>query len=236
VTGFEAQAARMTTQTLHTPPDSSPDSSAATTNVDPRPLFATAVQIAAPVIAGVRPDQFDLPTPCVDFNVKGVLNHLVFVLHRVAKLSRGEEAFAPGSLADDVVEHSDWAADWRDAAADVDAATADDALLARSVVLPWATLTGAQMLATYVSEITTHTWDLATATGQQPAWDEAVCRLSLDTMQRELPMIDRTPVWEAFRANAPANMQFDPPFANAVAVSTAAPVIDQLVGWTGRQP
>jgi hypothetical protein len=31
-------------------------------------------------------------------------------------------------------------------------------------------------------------------------------------------------------------MQFDPPFANAVAVSTDAPLIDQLVGWTGRQP
>jgi uncharacterized protein (TIGR03086 family) len=214
----------MTTQTLHT------------TNVDPRPLFATAVQIAAPVIAGVQPDQLDLRTPCVDFDVKGLLNHLVYVLHRVAKLGRGEEAFAPGSLADGVVEHTDWAADWRAAAADVDAATADDALLARTVVLPWAAMTGAEMLATYVSEITTHTWDLATATGQQAAWDNDVCRLSLDTMQRELPMVDRTPVWEAFRANAPANMQFDAPFANAVAVSTDAPLIDQLVGWTGRQP
>jgi hypothetical protein len=34
----------------------------------------------------------------------------------------------------------------------------------------------------------------------------------------------------------PANMQFDAPFANAVAVSTDAPLIDQLVAWTGRQP
>ena len=29
-------------------------------------------------------------------------------------------------------------------------------------------MTGAEMLAMYVSEITTHTWDVATATGQHP--------------------------------------------------------------------
>ena len=217
----------MTTETLHP---------STTTTIDPRPLFATAVQIAAPVIAGVRPDQVELPSPCVDFDVKGLLAHLVFVLHRVAKLSRGEEAFSPGSMADDVVEHLDWAADWRDAAADVDAACADDALLERTVVLPWAAMTGAEMLATYTSEVTTHTWDLARATGQHAAWDDAVCRLALEAMHRSLPMVDRGPIWEAFRANAPANMQFDPPFANAIAVGEDAPLIDQLVAWTGRQP
>ena len=44
------------------------------------------------------------------------------------------------------------------------------------------------------------------------------------------------PMWEAFKATAPANIQFDPPFANAVAVGADAPLIDQLVAWTGRQP
>jgi uncharacterized protein (TIGR03086 family) len=227
VAGLGAHNRPMTTQTIN---------SETAFTLDPRPLFATAVDIAAPVIAAVRPDQLDLPSPCVEFDVQGVLAHLVFVLHRVAKLCRGQEAFAPGSMADGEIEHVDWATNWREAAADVDAALADDALLGRTVVLPWATMTGAEMLATYVSEITTHTWDLATATGQQPQWDDAVCQLALDTMHRELPMVDRGPIWEAFRANAPANAQFDPPFANAVAISSEAPLIDQLVAWTGRQP
>jgi uncharacterized protein (TIGR03086 family) len=216
----------MTTQTVHT----------TGTTTDPRPQFATAVRIAEPVIAGVRPDQLALPSPCVEFTVKGLLDHLVFVLHRVNKLCRGDEAFAPGGPADDVVEHTDWVADWAAAAADVEEACADGSILERIVVLPWATMTGAEMLATYVSEITTHTWDLATATGQQPQWDDEVCRLSLDTMHRELPMADRGPIWEAFRANAPANIVFDAPFANAVAIGADAPLIDQLVAWTGRQP
>ena len=148
-----------------------------------------------------------------------LLDHLVFVLHRVATIGRGDEAFAPGSLGDDAVQHVDWAADWRDRAADVAAAWSDDAALQRTVVLPWATMTGAEMLAMYLAEVTTHTWDLATATGQRAAWDDAVCQTALDTMHRGLPMADRAPMWEAFRANAPANSQFDPPFANAVAVA-----------------
>lgn len=220
----------MTTKTLPAP------ETAGQAGTDPRPLFVAAVDIGTPVIAGVRPDQFALPSPCHDYDVKGLLDHLVFVLHRVAAIGRGQEAFAPGSLGDPAIGHLDYEADWLAAADAVDEVWSDDALLTSTVVLPWATMTGAEMLAMYVSEITAHTWDIATATGQHPKWDDAVCRLALDTMHRDLPMADRTPMWEAFKATAPANVQFDAPFANAVAVSSDAPVIDQLVAWMGRQP
>ncbi len=227
---FRAHHAGMTTETM------SSTKSGSHRLADPRPLFATAVQTAVPVIASVRPDQLDLPSPCVEYDVKELMAHLVFVLHRVAALGRGEEAYAPNSMADAVGEHDDWVGDWKAAATEVDAAWADDAKLESMVVLPWATMTGAEMLGMYVSEITTHTWDVATATGQHPDWNEAVCRLALESMHRDLPMPDRAPMWDEFKAHAPANFQFDAPFANAVAVPLDAPLIDQLVGWTGRQP
>jgi uncharacterized protein (TIGR03086 family) len=220
----------MTTETM------SPTQAGSNQAADPRQLFTIAVRTALPVIASVRPDQLDLPSPCFEYDVKGLMAHLVFVLHRVAALGRGDEAFAPNSMADAVIEHDDWVADWKAAAAKVDDAWADDAKLDSTVVLPWATMSGAEMLGMYVSEITTHTWDVAKATGQDPEWDEAVCRLALDAMHRDLPMADRTPMWDEFKAHAPANFQFDPPVANAVAVPVDAPLIDQLVGWTGRQP
>lgn len=229
---FTAHTADMTTETLPSPETTAHHTSA----TDPRPQFVAAVDIATPIIAGVRTDQFDLASPCHDYNVKGLLDHLVFVLHRVAAIGRGQEAFAPGSLGDPSIEHLDYEADWLVAADAVDEVWSDDSLLTSTVVLPWATMTGGEMLAMYVSEITTHTWDIGTATGQHPTWDDAVCQLALDTMHRDLPMTDRTPMWEAFKATAPANLQFDPPFANAVAVGGAAPLIDQLVAWTGRQP
>lgn len=228
--GYKSHHCDMTTETM-----SSTDTVSGTAG-DPRPLFATAVAIAEPVIAGVRSDQLGSPSPCFEYDVRGLLSHLVFVLNRVAALGRGDEAFAPKSTASTAVDDVDWVADWRAANERVEDAWSDDAKLAQTVVLPWATMTGAQMLAMYVSEITTHTWDVATATGQHPAWDDAVCRLALDAMHRDLPMADRTPMWEEFKANAPANFQFDPPFANAVAVAGDSPLIDQLVAWTGRRP
>ncbi len=147
----------MTTETL----------SPANKTRDPRPLFTTAVQVAEPIIAGVRPDQLALPSPCVEFDVKGLLDHLVFVLRRVAALGRGDDAFSPNPMAGAAVDHVNYAADWRAAAAEVDAAWADDCKLSETVVLPWATMTGADVLSMYVSEITTHSWDIAKATGQR---------------------------------------------------------------------
>ena len=224
----------MTTQTMH-PSNPAPDADRADV-VDPRPYFAAAVTIAAPIIAGVRPDQLELQSPCVELDVKGLLDHLVFVQRRVAKLCRNEEAFSPGSLGAGPGVHENWAADWDEGAVEVAAAYADDSILDRTIVLPWATMTGAEMLATYTAEITAHTWDLATATGQCAAWDDEVCRLGLAAMHRDLPMADRTPMWEAFKATMPANLQFDPPFANAIAAGAQAPLIDQLVAWLGRKP
>jgi uncharacterized protein (TIGR03086 family) len=228
----------MTTETLtetSTPTSSNPAGTSSHAR-DPRPLFATAVATAEPVIAGVRADQLSSPSPCFEYDVEGLLAHLVFVLHRVAALGRGEEAFVPKSMGSAVVAHEDWVAAWQEGAAQVEAAWSDEATLTQTVVLPWATMTGAEVLAMYVSEITTHTWDVAKATGQHVAWDDDVCQLALDAMHRDLPMADRTPMWEEFKANAPANFQFDAPFANAVAIGRDAPLIDQLVAWTGRQP
>jgi uncharacterized protein (TIGR03086 family) len=219
----------MTTSTMQMPTD--PDTPVA----DPRPQFAAALRIAAPIIAGTRPDQLHLASPCVELDVKGLLDHLVFVLRRVAKLCRGQDAFTPGSLGDPSAER-DWATEWQQASVDVEAAAADHTVLTKTIVLPWATMTGAEMLQMYTAEITAHTWDLATATHQSAAWDDDVCRVALAAMHRDLPMADRTPMWEAFRSTMPANAQFDPPFANAVAVGPGATLIEQLVAWLGRRP
>ena len=39
----------------------------------------------------------------------------------------------------------------------------------------------------YTNEVTLHTWDLATATGQQPRWDPQVLQVSFDSIVPMLP-------------------------------------------------
>ncbi len=130
----------------------------------------------------------------------------------------------------------DWGGTWRRAASDSVQAWADDDRLAATIVLPWTTQSGAETLATYISELTTHTWDLATATGISVAWDDGVCEFAAKAFRREMPMADRTPMWEAFVAGKGEGFEFDPPFGNAVEVADDASAIDRLVAWSGRTP
>src|SRR3954454_16304904 len=104
---------------------------------DPRPLFARAVDIAEPVIAGVQLEQLDLPSPCVEYSVKELLDHLVFVLHRVAALGRGDDAFSRKAMADAPNDRDDWTTEWHTAGAEMQSAWADDGVLDRMMVLPW---------------------------------------------------------------------------------------------------
>jgi uncharacterized protein (TIGR03086 family) len=205
-----------------------------TGTTDPRELFARALAVAAQVVDGTRPDQFRLGTPCEAFDVEQLLGHLVFALGRVAMVGRGDEL----GLVDEVVVSSDWGADFRAAAAAVRSAWTDDRRLTDTIELPWASMTGAQALGTYLNEVTTHTWDLARATGQAVAWDDDVVGAALAAIERELPIADRDPIWRAFLDESPAEVTagFTPPFANAVAVADDAPLIDRLVAWNGRRP
>ena len=83
-----------------------------------------------------------------------------------------------------------------------------------------------------------HTWDLATATGQQPDWDDAVVGVSLALMERVLPAAEaRRKAYDEAASRLPADRgPFKPPFADAVPVPAHARPIDRLVAWTGRRP
>lgn len=202
---------------------------------DPRAVFARAVATGTDVIGGVRLDQLDLPTPCDDFTVRDLLAHLVDVLRRVAALGRGEEPFALPPMPD--VADDGWRDAWLAAAHDVQAAWTDDATLDRTIRLPWAEMTGGVTLVSYVSEITVHTWDLAHATGQQPAWNEQVVGAALDISHQLLPGEGRAEIFAAAKRNLPPELRSAAdPFAEAVPVPDGAPTIDRLVAWNGRRP
>jgi uncharacterized protein (TIGR03086 family) len=209
----------------------------APSGADPRPTFECAVALATTVIDAVSPEQLAEPTPCADFDVQALLAHLVTVLRRVAAIGRGDDPFGR----DVVVSVADIAQGctqaWRAAVSDAADAWTDDAALARVVRLPWAEDTGAGTLVGYVSEVTVHTWDLATATGQRPDWDPGVLLRSLDWIRGVLPADGRAALVAEAKANMPPERRdVADPFADAVPVPEDAPLIDRLVAWTGRQP
>lgn len=200
-------------------------------NIDPRPILDRAIATAGTVIAGVGPEQLDAPTPCPDMNVRAMVGHLVGVLGRIAALGRGEDPFA-------VVEtHSpdaDWRTTWELSGAHAADAWRDDAALERPMALPWIQGTGADVLSSYFSELTVHTWDLAVATGQQVDWDDTVVTAALEA-RKILPAENRRALFEQISAAMGLEV-VNVPFAEAVAVPADAPAIDRLVAWNGRDP
>jgi uncharacterized protein (TIGR03086 family) len=208
-----------------------PTSSTTDQLVDPRPILDRAIATGGDVIAAVRPDQLTDPTPCPDMDVRTMLGHLVGVLDRVAALGEGSDPFA---VTETPVPDDRWPDAWEEARRRAAAAWRDDATLARPMALPWIHGTGAEVLASYLSELTVHTWDLATATGQQPDWDAAVVTAALDARQI-LPAENRRALYEEISA-AMGIDEVAVPFAEAVTIPDDAPAIDRLVAWNGRDP
>jgi len=188
-----------------------------TEHTDIRPLFSTAASTAAKVLAGVTPAQYGDPTPCDDFTVRQLMDHLVGATRRLAVVGRGGDA----ESVDPSSPLEEWNLAFSEAVSDVEEAWGDPARLGQTVVLPFAELPGAAAVALYTNEVTVHSWDLAGATGQSVDWDPAVLAVSLSAMKQMLP---------------PGARPEEIPFADEVAVPGDAPAIDQLVAWSGRRP
>lgn len=203
---------------------------------DPRSLFAQAVSTAGTAIAAVRPDHFDSSTPCADFDVRTLIGHMLVVLQRVALLGERGDPMALPSFVTGIAD-GDWHDAWVDDAHRVKDAWTDDDTLSRMMVLPWVQATGSAILAMYTSELCVHTWDLATATGQHPAWNEPALQVAFEAALRALPSGDRHAAFAAMAADMPPHVAASgPPFGNPVDTAPDAPLIDQLVAWYGRRP
>lgn len=208
-----------------------PDPSTTDQLMDPRPILNEAIAIGGVAVAGVTPEQATDPTPCTEMNVRTLIAHLIGVLDRIAALGEGEDPFAVTEIA---VPHDRWVEAWRTSARRASDAWRDDAVLQRPMSLPWIEASGAEVLTSYFSELTVHTWDLATATGQQPDWDDTVIAAALGARQI-LPAENRLALYEEISI-AMGLDEVAVPFAEALPVPLQAPAIDRLVAWNGRDP
>ncbi len=198
---------------------------------DPRRILDRAVASGEAVIAAVRPEQLTDPTPCSEMDVRAMLTHLVGVLDRMAALGNGEDPFA---VVEVPASDDGWVGAWTAAGRRTADAWSDDAVLERPTALPWVQGSGAEVLATYFSELTVHTWDLATATGQSPVWDDAVVEAALNATPI-LPPENRRALFEEVSA-AMGLDEVTIPFGEAIVVADDAAPIDRLVAWNGRDP
>lgn len=167
------------------------------------------------LVSNVRPDQLDGPTPCPEYDVRTLLNHIVGWLRTFAAGANGR------SPAEDPTTYAteDHAGEFKAAADDIVAgwrAGGTD----RAVSFAGNEMPGAVVLGMTLMEYVTHGCDLAIATGQEVPFSDEELETTLAHAQRNLAD-------DAMRGNF---------FGPRVPVADDAPVLDRYLGFLGRRP
>jgi uncharacterized protein (TIGR03086 family) len=181
-------------------------------------LHDRALEAATAIVANVERAQFGLPTPCAEFDVRALLNHMIGGNHRFVAIAQGEPGSSVPATGDFV--HDDALTPYRESAEALSNAWNDPALLERTASLPFGDFPGAVALGVHTVEVVVHSWDLAKATGQPTELDPDL----YDVVRQHSKDID-----ESFRG--PGR-----PFGKAVTVPSGSSDTDQLMAWLGRQP
>jgi len=131
---------------------------------DRRQEFARSYTHAADIVSGIRADQLNDPTPCPEYDVAGLVDHIVGAGWRAAEMGRG---VSPAAEEFPHVELPDAPDQLRQAGKEAESAWADDGRLDATVTMPWGeTYDGSTLVNMYLAELAAHSWDLAFATGQ----------------------------------------------------------------------
>ncbi|MCH5674280.1 TIGR03086 family metal-binding protein [Streptomyces gilvus] len=188
--------------------------------IDPRPVYARATEQAAALIAAVRADQLDSPTPCAEFDVRTLLSHMVGGTLRIAVVGEGGDGLAVHPFAEGVGD-DEWPAAYEEVRVRVLKAWEDDARLEAPVRVPWGEVPGRAALSGYVMELVTHTWDLWESLGRPYELDPEPAEFALAVARRVLPDPER---------------DADTPFASVVPAPEGADAYGRLAAWLGREP
>jgi uncharacterized protein (TIGR03086 family) len=184
----------------------------------PLDLLAAARDQFRPILAQVTIEHLDSQTPCSEWDLRALLNHIAgrAILSEAAARNEVVKAFADDSKdlvgsnpADSIRQLVDASVAAWQTAVDLDAIR----------VTPIGEVPGVGIMTFHAQDVFVHTWDVARtlsiAATFDPALTEAMLELHRQTVTPEI-----------------RSMFYGP----EVAVANDAPAIERLVGFLGRQP
>lgn len=169
------------------------------------------------LIANTTPEQLDNATPCSQWKVRDLVNHLVGGGTAFGQALKGEpmemfEGPMPDLLGDDPV------AAWDGAVKTFSEGVDSPGALARDVALPFGTFPGSVVLELAKFDLLVHAWDLATATDQAFEPPADVVEPAIGAAQ----MIIQPPARDGDT------------FKDEITPASDAAPIERLVAFTGR--
>ena len=135
----------------------------------------SAADAAAGIVAGVKSEQLSDPTPCSEFDVRALGNHMTgFLPYAANAIRRGPDM--EGEAPD--FTQADWAANYRAMADDLVTAVGEPGAGEGEVKFGAGTMPAQNALGIMLMELTVHAWDLARATGQDYQLDPATAGMA----------------------------------------------------------
>jgi len=177
--------------------------------VDPLVAHQRAQDAFAAVLAGVTPAQLQDPTPCPDWTVWGVVDHLVGGNWRVA----GEARATPTEVVDLIKAHAESAS-----AAQATFGGPDG--LTRIYDIRIGSVPGSAFIGLRTTDALVHAWDVAKATGQPTDVDSDVAQAMLEMSRQRI---------------SPEFRGAGRPFGEEQACPDERSAADQLAAFLGRE-
>ena len=184
--------------------------------------FERAVASTAEIVKAIPADQLDAPTPCTEWHVRALLNHVIGTLWLGEGLFTDQAPrfpMAPGGLPPADLAGDDPAAAYAEASAAALAAAGAGNALTRPHVTPLGEMPGPALAGFTTLDILVHGWDLARATGRPAELDGLLAAHVLAFAEQAITPQTRAP---GIGAALPAPID--------------APVTHRLVAFLGRQP
>jgi uncharacterized protein (TIGR03086 family) len=142
-----------------------------------------ALDVVGDLITKIRPEQWSAPTPCSEWTVRQLINHLIG-MNRVFAALLADEPPPPRPSADHVED--DPVGAYRGSAATLQAAFGQPGVLERIFRGPLGAATGADRLQIRLYDLLAHGWDLAQATGHPAKLPEDLAEQSVAFAQAQL--------------------------------------------------
>jgi uncharacterized protein (TIGR03086 family) len=181
-------------------------------------LLSDVLDKTGDLIAGVAPDRLDRSTPCPDYDVRAMVDHLVGWVQVFAAAAGGRTYEGDPSA---VHAGDDPAGEFRASAADLVAGWREHGVDRTVTLAGGGGQPGEVVLNMTLMEYLTHGWDLAVGSGQPVPYTDDEAEQVLARAQATLP--------PQYRGEGMA-------FGEIVPVPDDAPAVDRLIGFMGRRP
>lgn len=181
--------------------------------------MAAAAAEAARVVGNVPDGQLTAPTPCRDWDLRTLLNHLILWTSYSAERRAHGESVSEDLMSRDFTADPGFRANYAEQIGRAVKAWEDPAAWQGERSVMGAATPAADVGAMLVMETALHGWDVARATGQQYQAGEALATALLRTVDAQA---------ELFRTYQG--------FADAVDIPDDAPTLDRALAASGRDP